>query len=190
MDNINSIVVSNLKDIRSQNKLSLDKLSDLTGVSKSMLGQIERGESSPTLQTVWKIASGLKISLTSLIVSNKSFTELIDKSKISPITEDDGRFKIYPMFPFDYEKRFEILTIEMDPGALSVSDPHGENTEEYIVMEEGELLLIIDGDEYKVSKGNAIRFRSDKTHEYHNKGGERAKFSMVIYYPHSVKEEI
>ncbi|HCL78549.1 MAG TPA: hypothetical protein DIC53_01115, partial [Synergistaceae bacterium] len=63
---LEKIVAENLKRIRSDRKLSLDGLAALTGVSKSMLGQIERGESSPTLQTVWKIANGLRISLTEL----------------------------------------------------------------------------------------------------------------------------
>ena len=51
MDNLNLIIANNLKRIRDERKLSLDKVADLTGVSKSMLGQIERGESNPTIST-------------------------------------------------------------------------------------------------------------------------------------------
>ena len=63
MDDINKIVAENLREIRRLRKLSLDGLAELTGVSKSMLGQIEREESNPTLQTLWKIAAGLRVSL-------------------------------------------------------------------------------------------------------------------------------
>ena len=58
MDAMSGIIAENLKRIRKENKWSLDTVSDMTGVSKSMLGQIERGESSPTISTLWKIATG------------------------------------------------------------------------------------------------------------------------------------
>ena len=59
MGNINLVISMNLKHIREERKLSLDKVAKMTGVSKSMLGQIERGDSNPTIATVWKIANGL-----------------------------------------------------------------------------------------------------------------------------------
>lgn len=189
MDDINRIVASNLKKIREKNKLSLDSLSELTGVSKSMLGQIERGESNPSLQTIWKIATGLKISLTSLIVSTKPEAEIINKSNISPIIEDEGRFRIYPMFPFDYEKRFEVLNIELDPGASSLSEAHDENTVEYVLVQEGEFTLKINGDTYTVKAGDAIRYRADRDHGYYNLSDKLTKISMVIYYPNIIMKE-
>ncbi len=60
MEEIQLILAKNLKTIREKEKLSLEKVSQLTGVSKTMIGQIERGESSPTLTTIWKIANGFK----------------------------------------------------------------------------------------------------------------------------------
>ena len=71
------------KTIREKEKLSLEKVAQLTGVSKTMIGQIERGESSPTLTTIWKIANGLKVSFTSLLIIpnriRKSFYEVMFK---------------------------------------------------------------------------------------------------------------
>ena len=61
------IVGKRLKSIRLEKQLSLDEVSKLTDVSKPMLGQIERGQSSPTITTLWKIAVGLKIPLSSLL---------------------------------------------------------------------------------------------------------------------------
>ncbi|NLY85719.1 MAG: helix-turn-helix domain-containing protein [Tissierellia bacterium] len=189
MDDINRIVATNLKKIREKNKLSLDNLSELTGVSKSMLGQIERGESNPTLQTIWKIATGLKISLTSLIVATKPEAEIIKKSNISPIVADGGKFRIYPIFPFDYEKRFEVLNIELEPGASSISEPHDEYTEEYVLVLEGEFTVKIDGDIYKVGAGDAIRYRADRAHGYYNLSDNLTRISMVIYYPNIIMKE-
>ena len=62
MKDFNSIIGKNLNDIRKQRNLSLDKAAELTGVSKGMLAQIEKGVSNPTVTTLWKIASGLNVS--------------------------------------------------------------------------------------------------------------------------------
>ena len=56
----------NLKAIRDKRGLNLNDVSELTGISKAMLSKIERGESVPTITTVWKIANGLKITLNAL----------------------------------------------------------------------------------------------------------------------------
>ena len=79
MEDITLLVSQNLKKIRDEKKLSLDKLAELTGVSKSMLAQIERGESSPTIAVVWKIANGLKISFTSLLSAPQTDTQIVQK---------------------------------------------------------------------------------------------------------------
>lgn len=183
VEDIGTIVANNLKGIRKDRKLSLDKVAELTDVSKSMLGQIERGESNPTIHTIWKIANGLKVSLTSLIVAKKLEILLVRKEDISPIIEDRGKFRLYPMFPFDDERRFEILNIEIDPGSLSTSEPHEENTIEHLTVHEGELTLRINEEEYKIKAGDGIRYFADQKHSYGNLTEEMIKLSMVIYYP-------
>ena len=59
---MNPIVAHNIKLLREKNKLSMDELSKLSGVSKSMLAQIERGEGNPTISTLWKISNGIESS--------------------------------------------------------------------------------------------------------------------------------
>ena len=77
MDAMSSMIAANLKRIRKEKKLSLDNAAEMTGVSKSMLGQIERGESSPTVATLWKIATGLHISFTALLEGQAMETKII-----------------------------------------------------------------------------------------------------------------
>lgn len=67
MKNINNHISLTLKALRSERGWSLDKTAEKTGVSKAMLGQIERGESSPTIATLWKIASGFNTSFSGMI---------------------------------------------------------------------------------------------------------------------------
>ena len=99
MDAMSSRISENLRQIRKEKKLSLDSMAEQTGVSKSMLGQIERGESSPTVATLWKIATGLHISFTALLEGRQTETQLIRRDEVSPLLSDEGRFRLFPFFP-------------------------------------------------------------------------------------------
>lgn len=182
MNSINLVLANNLKALRDSRKLSLDKLAEITGISKTMLGQIERGESNPSITTVWKIANGLKISFTSLINEPQSDTVIVPKSEIQPLIEDSGRFRIYTFFPFEDGRRFEMYTVEIDQGGYLSADGHTEGTEEFISVIEGELTIRVNNEEFTVTQGNSIRFKADRPHAYHNSGQGMAKLSMVIHY--------
>ncbi len=183
LSNLNDIIAKNLKSIREEKKLSLDKVSELTGVSKSMLGQIERGESNPTITTVWKIANGLKISFTALINTPQQDTVIIKSHEIEPLIEDNGRYRIFPHFPYKNERRFEVYSVELEKGGYLSADAHREGTQEFITVFNGELTVKVNGQEYNVREGDSIRFKADKPHVYHNSGSRKARLSMVIYYP-------
>ncbi|CAN7533237.1 XRE family transcriptional regulator [Peribacillus frigoritolerans] len=183
MEEINFIIANNLKAIRESKKLSLEKVAELTGVSKTMIGQIERGGSSPTITTIWKIANGLKISFSSLINSPQPDTKIVLKSEIQSLSEDNGKYRVYPHFPFEDEKRFEVYSVEIEKGGFLSSDSHREGTEEYITVFEGEVTVRVNNEEYTVRNGDSIRFKADRPHAYHNSGDTITRLSMILYYP-------
>jgi len=183
LDNLNSIISINLKRIREEQKFSLDRVAKLTGVSKSMLGQIERGESNPTITTVWKIANGLKVSFTSLLDESMTDAEIVSKEDVAPMVEDNGRYKLYPFFPYEDGRKFEVYKVEIEKSGYLSAEPHGLGTQEFITVFQGEITVKVGDEEYTVEEGNAIRFKADRAHSYHNSGTVSAKASMVIYYP-------
>ena len=182
MENLNMLVALNLKKIREERKLSLDHVAKMTGVSKSMLGQIERGESNPTITTVWKIANGLKTSFTELMRTSQGDAVIIKKDNMEHLVEDNGKYRLYPYFPYESEREFEMYGVEIEKGGYLSADGHGEGTEEFITVFDGELTIRVDNEEFTVSKGDSIRFKADKPHSYHNSGNELSRISMVIYY--------
>jgi transcriptional regulator with XRE-family HTH domain len=183
MTDITQLVAQNLKAIREERKLSLDNLAELTGVSKSMLGQIERGESNPTISVVWKIANGLKISFTSLVSAPQPDISVIEKSQIEPLLEDNGKYRVFPFFPIGENRPFEIYTIEIEPGGYLSAEPHPSGTQEFICVFSGELTVRIGQQENQVNPGGAIQFRADRPHAYHNSGKTLTHLYMVIHYP-------
>lgn len=183
MKDLNSIVGKNLKRLREERNISLDKVADMTSVSKSMLGQIERGETNPTIGTVWKIARGLKVSFTSFLEEEKKTVSIISQSHIKPLLENNDNYRLYPIFPFDSTKHFEIYTVEIEPGASLEAEAHGKGVEEYITVFEGELELKVGDETYKIYNGESVNFQADKPHGYHNTGASTTRLNMLIYYP-------
>jgi|SRR4051812_4437845 XRE family transcriptional regulator, regulator of sulfur utilization len=183
MEEINQIIAKNLKAYRESKKLSLEKVAEVTGVSKTMIGQIERGESSPTITTIWKIANGLKISFTSLINNPQPDTKVVSMSEVQTLVEDKGKYRLYPYFPFEDDRRFEVYSVEIEKGGFLSADSHREGTEEFLTIYDGELAVRVNDVEYTVKKGDSIRFKADRPHTYHNSGETLTRLSMVLYYP-------
>lgn len=183
LDKLNLIIAENLKGLREERKLSLDNVAKLTGVSKSMLGQIERGEVNPTVSTVWKISNGFKISFTELMSRSEADIELVNKDDIQSLVEDNGKFRNFPVFPFDNTRRFEIYTLEIDCGGHLSAEAHPQGTQEFITVYSGEVTINIDNEKFVVITGNSIRFKADRPHAYKNTGDGICTLSMVIYYP-------
>lgn len=117
MENLARFLSTTLKQLRQQRGWSLSRLAEATGVSKAMLGQIERNESSPTVATLWKIATGLNVPFSTFISPPQSAT---------PSVYDPQRqaMVITSLFPYDPQLCFEHFSIQMAPGAISESTPH------------------------------------------------------------------
>lgn len=183
MDNLNVVIAESLKRLRADKKLSLDNVAKLSGVSKSMLGQIERGEVNPTVSTLWKISNGLKISFTQLMSRPESDIEIVDKCLIQPLIEDNGKVRNFPIFPFDSSRRFEMYSLELDGGGYLEAEAHPHGTQEFVTVFSGEVTINVNGEDFVVTTGNSMRFKADGPHAYKNSGDTICSLSMVIYYP-------
>lgn len=177
------ILSVNLKKIRAQRNLSLDSLAELTGVSKSMLGQIERGVVNPTISTVWKIADGLKLSFTTLISDEERAVDIVRREELRPFLGEDQGFRTYPIFPFDAGRRFENYMSEVKPGSSLRAQAHPALTQEFITLFTGTLEVDTGHGIYQLSPADSIRFQADVPHGYRNTGRDTVLLSMVIYYP-------
>ena len=183
---MNLVIAENLKALRARLQLSLGEAAERTGVSKSMLGQIERGESSPTISTLWKIATGLHVSFTSLMEQPEQTITLVHETDMTPLRSDGGRFLLYPIFQAAKDRNFELLDLELAPGTVSSSSPHAPGTEEFVLVYQGTLEIELGGEgaaRYSVGAGSAIHYHADQAHTYRNSGTEVTRAAMVIYYP-------
>lgn len=183
MEKINKTIGANLKNLRTSKGYTLDKVSYLTSVSKSMLGQIERGESTPTVTTLWKICNGLKISFSSLMEENSNDTIVISKKDIQSLNEDENKYNIYTYVPFNAKRKFETFLMELEPYTLHSSQPHNEGVEEYVIVTNGSVEITVDSDTYKLGKNDMLRFNPENKHSYHNPNNSISEAIILIVYP-------
>ena len=185
MQEPNSYLAQALKTLRKQNGWSLDQAALNTGVSKAMLGQIERGESSPTLATLWKIAGGFHISISHFLApaaqpASSTILRSADALRQQPATDD---VLIALLFPFDPYFGFELLEMTLLPGYVRESDAHEPGVIEHVTVVRGTMELLVDGEWHRLQEGEAVRFAADRPHGYRNLGAEPAVFHNLIHYP-------
>lgn len=174
-----------LRFYRQQRQLSLEELAELTGVSKPMLGQIERGTSNPTVAILWKIASGLQIPFASFLIRDPSIKILREEEQLF-FKEDNDLFETYNTFASPGIP-LEIYRIRMLPGCKHLSAPTGIGVLKSITVHSGILSIEIgEENDQTLNTGDAISFSSDVYQVYKNHTEDVCELNMSIYYssPH------
>lgn len=175
-------IANNLRHMRENRNLSLDQLSDLTGVSKSMLRQIEMGKSSPTIATIWKIANGLHVSFTALLRKPVVEAEVRSFSGEKPLTAESKHYRLYPLIPFEPQQSFETYYVEIDPGTVFRGEPHEGNVYEYVFVFRGKLQISLEDKKYEIKKNEFLQFQANCPHKYKCIGKKMASAIMQISY--------
>lgn len=181
------VVGGNLRKLRTRRGLSLERLSQLSGVSRAMLGQIELGQSAPTINVLWKIARALEVTFSALISSQSSSTARVlraDESKL--LTSKDRSFTSRALFPFDAPRRVEFYELHLAPGGIEDADPHPPGTSENLVVTQGTVEIEVAGELHHLGAGDSIVFEADGPHAYRNPGKSEAVMYLVMTYAQEV----
>ncbi len=176
MDYLSHNIAVNLKRIRKAKGMSLDAVSEQTGVSKSMLATIEKGDANPSIGVLGKIMSGLRIDLQDLTQVPPNDAYLVDVDKLEPTKEVKGKYRVWTCFPIEDNRTVEIYRIDIEPGGVYESGSHGEKTKEYITMIKGSLSIKLGDNIYEIGDEQFFRFESDQPHVYFNTGDEANSF--------------
>jgi len=171
-----------LKKIRNQRGMSLDDIAKLTDVSKGQLAQMEKGESNPTVSTIWKIADGLKISFSSLLQPQKRSVKKIKPTEVPFLTEDSGRYRVFSIIPYNPERGWEFYRVELDPHCSYESAPHMAGVEETLTIVDGQMKLELEAEEVELSKGETLVFSGHQTHRYVNTSDSMSVLHLIIHY--------
>lgn len=176
-------VGANLKRFRNERGLSMEKLSKASGVSRAMLGQIELGQSTPTINVLWKIARALGVPFSALISQEgASGTMVLPAAKAKVLRSHDGSFSSRALFPMDRPRTVEFYELRLAPLAVEHADPHPPGTTENLVVAAGSVEITVGSDRRLLVPGDAILFEADVPHDYRNPGGAEAVMYLVMTY--------
>jgi transcriptional regulator with XRE-family HTH domain len=181
------VVGGNLRRLRSQRGLSLERLAQVSGVSRAMLGQIELGQSAPTINVLWKISSALGVPFSALISSRGSGgLHVLRAQQAKLLTSHDGSFSSRALFPFDEPRRVEFYELRLKPGGAERADPHNPGTVENLVVAKGAVEIEVEGRKELLEAGDAMVFEADVPHVYRSRADGESVLYLVMTYADTV----
>jgi transcriptional regulator with XRE-family HTH domain len=180
---LTAVVGVNLRKLRTDRALSLEKLAQASGVSRAMLGQIELGQSAPTINVLWKIAQALDVSFSALIAAPRAGETLVLRgSEARRLTSQDGSFSSRALFPLDEARRVEFYELRLTPFSHERADAHAPGTMENLVVATGAVEIELPDSRHVLSAGDAIYFEASSPHTYRNPGAQPAVMYLVMTY--------
>lgn len=180
---LGAIIAINLKELRTERNLTLGQLSNVSGISKAMLSDMEKGNSNPTINTIWKIANGLNVPYTRLMEGIEDKATLVRKSEAVEQTGESNHYRVYCYYKSTPVRNFELFYVELDGNSFNASIGHSNKAQEYIFVMQGELILQTFSGNYTLNAGDSLAFDSSKDHTYRNQQNQKASFVVINYYP-------
>ncbi len=156
-----------LKETRKSKGLSLEAMAKLSGVSRSMLSQIERGQSSPTVATLWSLTQALQVDFAGLLDAGSrpgTIREIMRANRTPTIDSQGEGCRIRIFSPPNQAGRLEVYHLTFSSDGTLVSDPHRQGCHEDLTVLEGALEVTAGEEVARVGKGDTIRYAADTHH--------------------------
>jgi len=175
-------VAATLKRLRRQKNLSLEELAQVSGVSRSMLSQIERDATNPTVATLWRITNALGVSIDQALGSPvpPSDLEVLPAHALPQIGSADGLMVLRVLGPLATAGTHEWYELTAKPKAVLDSKAHASGTREHLYVTEGEITVTSGEQRQLVMAGSVARYRADLPHTLRNTGRSLAKAWLTV----------
>lgn len=181
---INRHLGSRVKSLRSSRGWSLDALAKASGVSRSMLSQIEREEANPTLAVTLRIARAFGLALGELLEMPGA------ASAVTVIRAEDHTYhyrseedcRIRTLSPLNLEKDVEFYEVCLKAGGALRSSAHFEGTREFLTVQKGKVRVESATDAEELNPGDSASYRADVPHAIINQGKSDATVFLIVIY--------
>ena len=177
-----------LQTLRQGQKLSLDELSKRAGVSKSMLSQIERNTTNPTVAVLWRLSNALGVSITDFLSGGRTertapSIAVVAAHETPSLINPDGKSELRILGPIDLAGKFEWYELVIQPGGALISDAHETGAMEHLSVLSGSVKVRAGEVEKKVRQGETARYAVDVPHAISNPGKSVAVMLLVVAHP-------
>ena len=176
-----------IQKARKARHLTLEQLSRLSGVSRSMLSQIERSETNPTFAVVWSLTQALNIEFSDLVsgdaVARKSATiDVIPADHVPLIASPDGACRLKILSPPALAGKTEWYLVEIEPGGALTSAPHAPRTREHFTALTDGLAITSGETTTALTSGEVARYAADVPHAIANTSNAIASGWLVVLF--------
>ena len=171
-------------ELRAQWGWSLEQLADASGVSRSMLSQIEREQANPTLAVTLRIAQAFEMSLGELVEVDEHLRpiEVIRAGDPSSLYRSDDDCDIRTLSPLHLEKDVEMYEVKLRPNRTLHSAAHFEGTREFLTVQQGRVQIDSGDTSETLARGDSASYRADVEHSIRNLARSNATIILAVIY--------
>jgi transcriptional regulator with XRE-family HTH domain len=176
-------VGATLQRLRLARGLTLEDLSRVAGVSKSMLSQIEREKANPTIAITWRLANALGVEIGELLSNQQKAVDtirLLEAHETPTLPGTHAGYVLRILGPMELAGKYEWYELALAPGGELVSQPHDPGTTEHLTLLNGAMELEVGTAKKKVKAGATARYPADVPHALRNSGKTEAKALLVV----------
>lgn len=177
-----------VRELRQRRRWSLERLSSASGVSRSMLSEIERGEASPTLALALAIARAFGVQLGEMIegADGESLLQVITHNDPTYEYRAEADCQIRTLSPLDADRRFEFYRLDFTRGGELRSKAHSGGVRELAYVEAGRVRVESGTSNVVLTAGDSVTFAADVPHAIVNVGRSRARVFLIDLFPGDV----
>jgi transcriptional regulator with XRE-family HTH domain len=171
-----------IQRLRKAYNLSLSELSEQSGVAKSIISQIERNETNPTLATIWRLSQALDVSIDRVLATadEDPFLDRSSRGDTPILVSDDGRVRLAIIGWIKTVEWLQWYDLASEPGGVLESDAHQRGSVECLSVLEGEFAVEVGGENQRARAGETLRYRCDRPHVVRCVGAEAGRATMVV----------
>lgn len=179
-----------IQRLRKSYNLSLSELAEQSGVAKSIISQIERNETNPTLATIWRLSQALDISIERFLVDSddEPVIEKISKGDTPILLSDDGKVRLAIIGWLKTVEWLQWYDVHAEAGGVLDSDSHQRGSVECLSVLSGMFEVEVGGEKETVRAGETLRYRCDRQHIVRCIGEEPGHATMVVILKAAVME--
>lgn len=174
-----------IRMVRQSQQLTLEMISQRSGISIGALSQVERGKGNPAFFTLLKIAHALEVPLTSLLQLEGRSSPVVRARKRRPLAPhffESSDVKSELLTP-DLDRQLQICRYVLPPGTTTEQTPFTHRGEEFITVVKGECVVGLEDVEHELSAGDSIAYTATTSHWFGNRGARRAELLFVCTPP-------
>ena len=181
--NVNDRIAIRVRQLRAERGLALEALADVSGVSRSMISLIERGESSPTAVVLEKLATGLGVTLATLFDAPSATPDPVSRRTSQVEWRDPASgYRRRNVSPSGFASPIQIVDVVFPPGARVAYETAARKdaTHQQVWVLQGAIEVIFDDERFELRSGDCLAFVLDRPITYHNPTTKPARYAVVI----------